>query len=193
MEMGASLRTLGCFLVLATAAGACEGRAAPSTGVDTVYNRETGKLEQLLADRDRDGKVDTRAFMEGAILKYVEVDRNGDGLPDRWEHYSGGESTADPNQIDQAEEANGLDSHITRREFYTNGVIHRVIDDIDADGRPDKWESYEAGTLSIVELDLVGQGLPSQRLLYDKAGTVTRVETDPDGDGVFVQATGGRG
>jgi len=161
--------------------------------VDPVYNRETGKLEQLVSDRDRDGKIDTRAFMDGAVLKYIEIDRTRDGQPDRWEYYTGGESTTSPSKIEHAEEANGFDRRITRREFYADGVIRRVIDDVDSDGRPDKWESYEGGTLSKVELDLLGKGFPSQRLIYDAAGTVTRVETDPEGDGSFVPVKEGRG
>jgi hypothetical protein len=171
----------------------CDTQAGPRNAVAPVYNKETGKLEQLVSDRDGDGKIETRAFMDGAIVKYIEIDRTKDGKPDRWEYYAAGDASTSPSKIDHAEEANGTDQKITRREFYANGVIHRVIDDVDLDGRPDKWESYESGTLTRVELDLVGKGYPSQRLVYDAAGNVTRIETDPDGDGVFVAVTGGQG
>jgi hypothetical protein len=129
--------------------------------------------------------------MDGAVLKRIEIDRSGDGKADRWEYYQSGEMAQRglPMQtplIERAEEANGLDTKVTRREFYAKGVLQRVEDDTDNDGRPDKWESYESGQLTRVELDLLGKGFPSQRLVYGPGGAVVRVETDPDGDGKFV-------
>ncbi len=35
------------------------------------------------------------------------------------------------------------------------------MDDTDNDGRPDKWEYYQAGVLARVELDLAGKGYPT--------------------------------
>jgi hypothetical protein len=167
------------------AAGPNDRRVAP------VYNRETGKLEQLVSDRDGDGRPETRAFMDGAVLKHIEIDRNGDGKPDRWEYYTGGPFAGagaglGAPAVERAEEANGPDARITRREFFSGGVVQRVEDDTDANGRTDKWEWYEKGQLARVELDLVGKGFPSQRLVYGDGGSVIRIETDPDGDGVFV-------
>lgn len=176
-------RTLAVIAALA-AVPACRANAIDrlaANGISPVYNLQTGKLEQLVSDRDHDGKPDTRAFMDGATITYIEIDRNADGSPDRWEYYA-----PSPNVIDHAEEANGPDLRITRREFYANGVIRRVVDDTDLDGRPDKWEDYDRGALIKVELDLVGKGYPSQRLVYGPAGDVARIEADPDGDGVFV-------
>lgn len=184
----------GALAALALGAAAACGPGHPdqlaANGISTVYNPQTGKLEQLLSDRDHDGRSETRAFMDGAVIKYIEIDRNGDGLPDRWEYYGSPAVTANApapatNAIDRAEEANGPGRAITRREFYVQGTIQRVVDDTDADGRPDKWETYERGLLVQVDLDLLGKGRPTQRLRYDAAGNVTAVEADPDGDGVF--------
>ena len=116
-------------------------------------------------------RQETRAFMDGTDIKYIEIDRNGDGAPDRWEYYgtpaaAAGITAAASNVIDHAEEANGPDRTITRREFYVDGVIRRVVDDTNFDGRPDKWEQYERGVLVQVEMDLVGKGYPSRRLVY---------------------------
>lgn len=172
---------------------ACGGTRPSRTegGLAPVYNPETGRLEELLSDRDGDGRPETRAFMDGAVLKRIEIDRNGDGAPDRWEFYSGGVASAAVGaggapRMTHAEEANGRDARVTRREFYSDGVLRRVEDDVDGDGRPDKWEAYDAGVLVRVDLDLVGKGYASQRLVYGPGGHVIRVETDPDGDGVFV-------
>ena len=167
-----------------------------ANGIAPVYNQQTGRLEQLISDRDGDGKQETRAYMDGGIIKYIEIDRNADGAPDRWEYYgsttaanAGSADTRRLNLIDHAEEANGTDAHITRREFYGNGVIRRVVDDTDTNGHADKWEFYEDGVLVRVDLDLVGKGYPSQRLVYGPQGDVVRIETDSDGDGRFVSAT----
>lgn len=192
MHPAVSGRYAAVILALVVAAGcrdASRDRLA-ANGISPVYNPRTGQLEQLLSDRDHDGRAETRAFMDGAVIKYIEIDRNGDGVPDRWEYY-GSESnaaaggSAATNVIDHAEEANGPDRSITRREFYADGVIRRVVDDTNLDGRPDKWEQYDHGVLVSVELDLVGKGFPSQRLRYSASGEVTAVETDPDGRGVF--------
>ena len=168
----------------------CNGSRPGGPEVSPVYNQETGKLEKLVSDKNGDGKVDTWAFMDGAVLKYIEQDRNGDGQPDRWEYYEEGTITR-PGRILRADEANGPSKLVTRREQYENGVIRRVTDDTDADSRPDKWETYENGQLVRVDLDLVGKGYPSQRLVYGEGGVVSRVETDPDGDGVFTPVAAG--
>jgi len=152
-----------------------------ASGIAPVYNDKTGRLEQLVSDRDGDGTKETRAFMDGAVIKYIEIDRDADGSPDRWEYYQ-----SKPNVIDHAEEGVSVD-RISRREFYADGVIRRVVDDTDADGRPDKWEHYENGSLVRLELDLIGKGYASQRLVYTGAGDVARIETDQNGTGVFTR------
>jgi hypothetical protein len=180
-------RRSAALLVLAVAAmTACRPNTADRlavNGIAPVYNSETGKLEQLLSDKDHDGIAETRAFMDGGLIKHIEIDRNRDGRPDRWEYYGPPQGASDPsspgaNIIDHAEEANGPNDRITRRELYVSGVIQRVIDDVDADGRPDKWEEYEHGVLTRVDLDLDGKGRATRRLHYDANGNVIRIETE---------------
>ena len=171
--------------------------AAATGNATPVYNKATGALEQLQSDRDGDGKIDTRAFMDGVRLKHIEIDRNADGKTDRWEFYTGSAVGAGaPAVLSHVEEAGAYDTRITRREFYQSGAVVRVEEDIDLDGRMDKWEFFDAGILTRVELDLVGKGYPSQRLIYRRDGNVDRTETDPDGDGKFepvvVPGKGGR-
>ena len=189
-----------CALAVCVAATACHskptGAADASAGVppvSPVYNTATGRLEQLTADRNGDGKIDTRAYMDGVHLKYIEIDRNGDGRPDRWEYYAPAASPGDGrgNAFDRssvlvrAEEANGPDATITRREFYDRGVIQRVEEDTDGDGRVDKWEQYDHGALVRIDMDLQGRGAPDRRLVYRRDGTLDHLEGDPDGDGKF--------
>ena len=173
----------------------CGCRSAPppplAGGATPVYNKETGALEQLISDRDGDGKIDTRAFMDGVRLKHIEIDSNGDGATDRWEFYlpaargAAAGAPAAQTQLSHVEEAGAFDTRITRREFYQNGALSRVEEDTDLNGRADKWEFYEAGSLARLELDLLGKGAATQRLHYGRDGNVTRVETDPEGDGIF--------
>lgn len=188
VQFGAALVVLLTGTLSSSCRSSTEDRLAVN-GISPVYNQQTGKLEQLLSDRDHDGIAETRAFMDGGVIRSIEIDRNHDGKPDRWEYYGTAQGVTNPaapgaNVIDHAEEVNGPTDRITRREFYANGLIQRVIDDVDGDGRPDKWETYDRGVLVQVDLDLEGKGRPTRRLHYDAAGNVTLTENEPKTDGV---------
>ena len=158
---------------------------ASDATVAPVYSQQTGRLEQIVSDRNGDGTIDTRAFMDGTVLQRIEIDRNGDTRPDRWEHYkkAAAARAASQVEIDRAEEANGSDDRITRREFYEHGVVIRVEEDTDVDGRVDKWEHFDHGQLVRLELDLTGAGVPDRRMVYRQNGSVDKVEVDPEGRG----------
>jgi hypothetical protein len=167
---------------------ACSAPLPPSSGnraATPIYSKDTGRLEQLVSDRDGDGKLDTRAFMDGTTLQRIEIDRNADGTPDRWEHYHSAANARARSEveIERAEEANRFDKRITHREFYERGTVVRIEEDINADGRTDKWEHYASGQLVRVELDLKGAGFPDRRMTYRRDGSVDRVEVDPEGRG----------
>jgi hypothetical protein len=180
-------------------AAGCQGPGAGDRSgppVASVYNKDTGRLEQMQVDADADGRPDAVASLDGTRLNSIAVDRNRDGRPDRWEYYTpaasrGGDVT---NPVDRwatrvrAEESDRPDGTITRREFYQNGVIQRVEEDTNLDGRADKWEFYAEAVLIRVDLDLGGKGFADRRLVYRPDGTVDRVEIDSDGDGRFVKA-----
>jgi len=172
------------FLAIAVGAAGCAGPAPGSGGRATpLYNKDTGRLEQLVSDRNGDGKVDTRALMDGVRFKSIEIDRNGDGQPDRWEYYE--TSPENLSVLARAEEANGPTRAVTRKEFYDKGKISRVEEDTNFDGRLDKWEVYQDGGLARLELDLQGKGFPDRRIYYGKTGAIEKLEVDPDGDGKF--------
>lgn len=174
-----------CLAILATATACRQTAPVPEAVATPVYNSQTGRLEQLVSDRDGDGKVETRAFMEGTRIVRVEIDRNGDGRPDRWETYAPPSQPGGQGLIERAEQADGATDTITRRETYENGVISRVEEDTDNDGRLDKWETYGGGRLERVDMDLSGKGRADRRLIYGAGGNVERVEADPEGDGTF--------
>ena len=187
-------RVVRCAALTASLALAACGAPKPTGPIATpIYNEKDGTLEQLVTDANGDGKVDTRAFMKGLQLQRIEIDRNGDDAPDRWEYYDQAPpGVSVPNSPDgramitRAEEANGTGQAITRRELYERGVIARVEEDTNVDGRLDKWEIYEAGELAHVDLDLGGKGFADRRLVYGDGGNVIRIEADPEGDGTFV-------
>ena len=187
------LRVLVAASVLA--ALACRSTPPPGPAATPIYSASTGRLEQVVSDTDGDGKVDTRAFMDGRRLQRIEIDRNADGRTDRWEYYADApperiRSNAPDGhaEIERVEEANGADDRITRREFYERGELARVEDDSDLDGRLDRWEHYQQGVLSRLEMDLHKGGFPDQRLIYAKDGSIVRIEVDPKGSGAWHEA-----
>ena len=191
-------------LAALTQLGACApappaGNASPSNAKATpVYNDKSGQLEQIVSDSNGDGKIDTRAFMDGRRLRRIEVDRNADGVADRFEFYGDAPpervdptSPAGRAEIERVEESNGPDAQITRREFYERGELARVEDDSNNDGRLDRWELYDGGVLARIDMDLKGSGFPTRRLVYRRDGSIDRVEVDPDGTGVWREAPQG--
>jgi hypothetical protein len=156
------------------------------------YHSETGRLTRLSADRNGDGRIDTWAYMDGLLTSRIEIDRDGDGVPDRIEHYEPAPpGAAAPSRISRAEERATPAGPATRREWYRDGRLLNVEEDTDGNGRIDKWEHFVDGSLARLEIDTVGKGYPSRRLIYEPDGRV-RVESDPDGDGVFVPMPGER-
>ena len=166
------------------------GCAAPAAGpadttVTPVYAQATGRLEQIVSDRNGDGAIDARAFMDGTRLERIEIDRNGDRRADRWEYYNAPARPGAAVEIERAEEANGSGDQVTRREFYQGGVVSRVEEDTDGDGRVDKWEHFDRGQLTLIDLDLQGGGFPDRRMHYRRDGTVEAVEVATERGGAW--------
>jgi hypothetical protein len=61
-------------------------------------------------------------------------------------------------------------------------VIVRAEEDTDADGKPDKWETYGDARLTSVAFDTSHRGVPDRRLTYGPGGSAT-LEVDSEGDG----------
>lgn len=173
--------------------------------IEPVYDRETGRLQRLNYDANKNGKVDTVSYMDGARVVRVEIDQDEDGSIERWEYYGAdqklekvGFSRANDGKEDgwlwiapdgstlRIEISTHRDGKVTRTEYYEKDTIVRGEEDEDADGRTDKWETYDgAGHLASVAFDTRHRGVPDRRLIYgvDGAG---RLELDADGDGQFV-------
>jgi len=175
--------------IAAVAIGGCRQEPDQREGdrATPVYNKQTGRLEELLSDKNGDGKIDTRAHMEGVRVKYIEIDLNADERPDRWEYYVpasklGGVAGLQESVLERVEVATQFNGKITRREFYEDGVISRTEEDTDVDGRIDKWETYEGDHLASVAFDTTHRGTPDRKLTYGPNGTA-RIEVDEKGTG----------
>ena len=65
-------------------------------------------------------------------------------------------------------------------EYYEREVLMRAEEDTDADGKVDKWETYDGARLASVALDTSHRGVPDRRLTYGATGTTSGMSS---GDG----------
>lgn len=170
--------------------------------IDAVYDKTTGRLSQLAYDSDGNGSPDSWSFVDGTRLLRVEVDKNEDGLVDRWEYYGPerqlekvGLSRSNDGIVDswlyegpdgsvaRIEISTRRDGVVDRTEFFEEGSIVRAEEDTDADGAVDKWETYAGGALTSAAFDVEGAGYPTRRLVYRRDGTLERVESGADARG----------
>jgi hypothetical protein len=168
-----------------------------------VYDA-AGKLQLLKYDSNSDGKLDTWSYMDGATIVRIEIDKDGDGVVDRWEHYNaarqlervgasrlndGKEDTwfysASDGSVARAELSTRRDGKISRIEHYADNVLAAAEEDVDGNGAMDKWETYSEGRLASVAFDTTNQGRPDRRLVYAADGRA-RLEIDARGSGDFV-------
>ena len=192
------LRCLTAGAICAALLSACQalevsGGHEETGGIKLVYSSETGRLEQMQYRPGDTAEGQSWAYMDGARLLRVEVDQDGDGQIDRWEHYGAPPVNAVPGDaasallaaLERVEISTRRDGVVSRRESYEGGVLVRVEEDTNGNGRVDKWESYAGGLLETVALDTAGRGQPDRRFIYGGSGEVARVEIDPDGSGRF--------
>jgi hypothetical protein len=175
------------------------------------YDSFTSRLVQLSADHDGDGQLDQWTYLDGSRVFRGEADSDGDGRIDRWEYFdvasvlvkvgtaSRGDGVEDT-WSDPAPTADGevhiarslqRDRRADRHEYLRGGVLARVEEDTNADGRIDKWDRYEGAVLREVGFDTTfAAGRPNRRVTYDARGHFAAVEADPEGDGTFVRVEG---
>ena len=183
--------TLFIAMGLASAVG-CQQAQKPAGTKEVVptYNTETGRLERISYDRNKDGKPDAWLYMSGTQATRAELDENSDGAIDRWEHYRTDVPTASNGPIPRgelvkAEQAMRLDGKVSRWETYEKGRLAKVQEDTTGDGRPDKWEIWTDGSLAEVALDTKGTGKADRRIVYPADGSSPQMLVDDKGDGTF--------
>lgn len=170
----------------------CEQPARPagSTTVVPTYNAETGRLERISYDRDKDGKPDAWLYMDGTRATRAELDENNDGAIDRWEHYRTDVPTSTGGSLPsgellKAEQSTRFDGKVSRWETYEQGRLSKVEEDTTGDGQPDKWEIWADGSLAEVALDTKGRGKADRRIVYPAGGGSPQLLVDANGDGTF--------
>ena len=201
-RFGAAL-LLCAFVGLVTACSR-SANTAENAAITPTYDTKTGRLTELAFDSNHNGKVDTWTDMNGSRALRTRIDRNEDGKIDRWEYYDEqsklvkvGFSRADTGTPDawafpgadgktqRIEISSASDEHkIDRWEHYEADTMTAAEEDTNHDGRVDKWETYEAGVLKTAAFDENGDGKPERRLIY-AGGILTPIYTDPDGSGNF--------
>ncbi len=201
------------MIVVSIIAAACSRQTAGDRP-KAEYSKETGRLQRLEFDANKNGKNDSVSVMDGTRILRVELDLDENGKVERWDIYGpdrklekvGFASKNDGVMDSQAfyqpegvlariEVSTNRDDKYNRVEFYERGALTRSEEDTNADGRPDKWETYEpqanaaagepAYAITSTAFDDSGRGKPQRRFIYGPNGTISRVETDPDGDGAF--------
>lgn len=195
------------MIALAAAAVSCAAEG-PSKTVTPSYDAFTGRLVQLSADQDGDGRVDQWTYLEGTRPLRGEKDADDDGRIDRWEYFGvqgdlimvgtssrndGIEDTwtwvAPINGEGRVDQSTARDRRIDRHEFYVNNTLVRAELDTNGDGRMDRWDRFEGGILREAQFDTSFAGArPDRRLLYDEQGRFVAAEADDDRDGHFDRA-----
>jgi hypothetical protein len=161
-----SPKGLFALVVLAALCGACrDGRQ--NAAIQASYDN-TGHLQMLTLDSNRNGRPDTWSQMNGSAIVRIEIDADEDGAIDRWEYY---DSTQ---QLEKVGTARNRDGKIARSEFYEGGVLARAEEDTDGNGMVDKWETYANGEMASVAFDTEGAGHPTRLIQYEGASGVQK-------------------
>ena len=170
------------LVVLALLMPACAGPRDSASAVRPVYDKQTGQLTQLQYDENGNGRIDTWVQLEGTRIIRAEADHDEDGRIDRWEYYR---ADGEIGKIARIEIATRRDGRVNRTEFFVDDRLEQVHEDTDNDGRADKWETYRGSALAAVAFDMHKRGTPDRRLVYRADGSLERLESDANGDGMF--------
>lgn len=198
---------MGLTVFVGCAAGAQQRRSVPS------YDDFSGRLIQLTADQNGDGRTDQWTYLDGVRPIRGEADTDGDGRIDRWEYFdiasgltrvgtsSRGDGVEDtwtyPTPSRDGESIVVTSRHRDRvfdhRQFFLGQALVRIEDDTNSDGRIDQWERYEGSVLREAAFDTsLSRGRADRRALYDENGRFSHLEEDLDGDGTFERVAGAR-
>ena len=176
------------------------------------YDQQTGRLQRLEYDANRNGRNDAVSVMDGTRIHRIELDLDENGKAERWDFYREDrtlEKVGFSRRNDGVMDAQAFydsrgsvermlistrrDGQFDRTEFYEAGVLTRSEDDSNGDGRADKWETYRpnpnapagepAYAITSAAFDDTGVGRPQRRFHFGDNGRIALVEVDPDGDG----------
>ena len=169
---------------------------------DTVSYMDGTRILHVDLDLDENGKVErSDVYKPDGTIDYVGIASKDDGVIDSKVYYAprlrSGQGAGMVMQ--RIEISTKRDGKFDRTEFYENvggsAVLVRSADDIDGDGKPDKWDVYTprpnhaanepAYAITATEFDDSKSGHPERRFIYGPKGNVARVEVDPQGIGAW--------
>jgi hypothetical protein len=142
------------------------------------YDPKSGKLQRFDADLNKNGKMETFSYWDGARVIRIEIDKDEDGKIDRWEHYN------TQNKVERVG-SSSKDDEVEDTWTYPDerGFLARVESDTNRDGLIDKREIFvpregapDGRVLSVVELDIDRSGNPARRLHYRPDGSFEKSE-----------------
>jgi hypothetical protein len=213
--MKASTRGLqiGSIALLLTACTDQEAERLRAT-TKATYDKRTGRLIELTSDANHNGRIDTWIEMDGSRPLRSRTDRDEDGRIDRWEYYDpqgrlvkvgfsrSGAATPDAwaysdarGNLERVEISSTKDeSKIDRWEHYeinrsSAGLLGPMVsaeEDSNGDEKPDRWETYQYGTIRTLAFDEDFDGRPDRRLTYSDS-VLTLIETEPDAAGRYTK------
>jgi hypothetical protein len=185
----------GMLFLLIAPYSSCDAPAVKDPRVSAVYDKNTGKLEKLIYDANKNGRPDAWGYMDGARLVRIEQDKDENGVVVRWEYYGDnrqltkvGLSSAQDGKVDtwvypgpdgkpaRLERSSRRDGAIDHVEYLEQGRVVRLELDADHDGTIDRWQTYTDGRLASVALDTSHTGVPERRFDYRPDGSLLRVE-----------------
>lgn len=142
------------------------------------YDPKTGRLARIDIDHNKDGRIETFSYWDGARVIRIEIDADSDGRIDRWEHYDESNRLS---RVGSSTRDDGIEDTWTYPDG--DGRLERVDTDLNRDGVVDKRETFtvdsaasERRVLSVVELEMGEDGRPRRRLHYAADGTFQRSE-----------------
>lgn len=177
------------LVVLALLVPACGAPRDDVSAVRPVYDKQTGQLTELQYDENGNGRIDTWVQLEGTRIIRAQADHDEDGRIDRWEHYR---ADGEVGKIARIEISTRRDGRVNRTEFFVDDRLEQVHEDTDNDGKADKWETYRGSALAAVAFDMQRRGTPDRRFVYRADGSLERLESDANGDGIFEPVTAAR-
>jgi hypothetical protein len=198
----AAVAALGGLLALSACSPKAGDAETKQNAVKPTYSPTTGVLEKLEYDSNKNGKIDSVAYMQGTKILRLEIDKDEDGTIERWEYYKPDQTLekvgmsrsnngkvdtwayqgAD-GEVDRIEMATGTGETPNRTEYYVKGAKVRAEEDSNRDGKIDRWETWEGDALTSVSFDTNADGKPDRTITYPGgSATGAKAVVAPKGD-----------
>jgi antitoxin component YwqK of YwqJK toxin-antitoxin module len=130
-----------------------------------------GRLRQVEADTDFDGKIDRwQYYSELGVAEKEGYSSAGNAKPDTWQYFDA-KGNLTRREIDENE-----DGKVDRIESFQNGRVVAVGIDSDGDGKIERWQTWVDGRVVSEELDIDGDGISDRRLRYGANGRLVGMD-----------------